>query len=181
MLIEADDVERVLADIDAGDGDCSIEFLRHSVLLVFGAPRQRNLLAGQEHGRTIPLADLYCRPFDHLVGAGEKREGGRRGRAPPGPRPPEFACSCRPRLLFDSHGKRECKGRGSGSTLIAAHKTGRRARLIEIDPIYVDRTIRRWEDRAKDEAILAPTQQPAGLMTTGLAPLAAICPMSSIV
>src|ERR1700731_4133999 len=33
------------------------EFRRHSVLLVFGAPCQRNLLAGQEHGRTIPLAD----------------------------------------------------------------------------------------------------------------------------
>jgi DNA modification methylase len=52
----------------------------------------------------------------------------------------------------------DCFG-GSGSTLIAAHKTGRRARLIEIDPIYVDCTIRRWEDRAKDDAILAATQQ----------------------
>jgi hypothetical protein len=28
------------------------------VLLVFGAPCQLRLLAGQEHGRTIPLADL---------------------------------------------------------------------------------------------------------------------------
>jgi hypothetical protein len=28
------------------------------VLLVFGAPRQLRLLAGQEHGRTIPLADI---------------------------------------------------------------------------------------------------------------------------
>jgi hypothetical protein len=28
------------------------------VLLVFGAPCQRNLLAGQEHGRTIPLSDI---------------------------------------------------------------------------------------------------------------------------
>jgi hypothetical protein len=27
------------------------------VLLVFGAPCQRNLRAGQEHGRTIPLPD----------------------------------------------------------------------------------------------------------------------------
>jgi DNA modification methylase len=53
----------------------------------------------------------------------------------------------------------DCFG-GSGSTLIAAHKTGRKARLIEIDPIYVDRIIRRWEDRAKDDAILAATQQP---------------------
>ena len=31
--------------------------LRHGVLLVFGAPCQLQSLAGQEHGRTIPLAD----------------------------------------------------------------------------------------------------------------------------
>jgi hypothetical protein len=28
------------------------------VLLVFGAPCQLRMLAGQEHGRTIPLADI---------------------------------------------------------------------------------------------------------------------------
>jgi len=28
------------------------------VLLVFGAPCQLRLLAGQEHGRTIPLSDI---------------------------------------------------------------------------------------------------------------------------
>jgi DNA modification methylase len=41
---------------------------------------------------------------------------------------------------------------GSGSTLIAAHKTGRRAYLCELDPVYCDRIIRRWEAFAKDEA-----------------------------
>jgi len=41
---------------------------------------------------------------------------------------------------------------GSGSTLIAAHKTGRRAYLCELDPIYCDRMIRRWEAYAKDDA-----------------------------
>ncbi|VFU08808.1 protein of unknown function [Methylocella tundrae] len=41
---------------------------------------------------------------------------------------------------------------GSGSTLIAAQKTGRRARLCELDPVYCDRIIRRWELFAKDEA-----------------------------
>ncbi|KQZ20789.1 DNA methylase N-4 [Mesorhizobium sp. Root552] len=41
---------------------------------------------------------------------------------------------------------------GSGSTLIAAHKTGRRAYLCELDPVYCDRIIRRWEAYAKDEA-----------------------------
>ena len=41
---------------------------------------------------------------------------------------------------------------GSGSTLIAAHKTGRRAFLCELDPIYCDRIVRRWEAYAKDDA-----------------------------
>lgn len=48
---------------------------------------------------------------------------------------------------------------GSGSTLIAAHKTGRRARLIELDPVYVDRIIRRWQVFAGDDAILLATGQ----------------------
>ena len=34
---------------------------------------------------------------------------------------------------------------GSGSTVIAAHKTGRRAFVCELDPIYCDRIIARWE------------------------------------
>jgi DNA modification methylase len=43
---------------------------------------------------------------------------------------------------------------GSGSTLIAAHKTGRRAYLCEIDPTYCDRILARWEAYAKDDARL---------------------------
>ena len=35
---------------------------------------------------------------------------------------------------------------GSGTTLIAAEKSGRVARLIELDPKYVDVIVRRWED-----------------------------------
>jgi hypothetical protein len=50
-------MKRVLADIDADDGYCAIEILRHGVLLVVGAPGQILSLAGQEHGRTIPSAD----------------------------------------------------------------------------------------------------------------------------
>ncbi len=34
---------------------------------------------------------------------------------------------------------------GSGSTLIACEKSGRRARLIELDPKYVDVIVKRWE------------------------------------
>ena len=34
---------------------------------------------------------------------------------------------------------------GSGSTLIASHLTGRRGFLMEIDPLYCDVIVRRWE------------------------------------
>jgi DNA modification methylase len=51
-------------------------------------------------------------------------------------------------LVLDAFG-------GSGSTLIAAQKIGRRARLIELDPVYVDRIVRRWQAFAHDDAILA--------------------------
>jgi DNA modification methylase len=50
---------------------------------------------------------------------------------------------------------------GSGSTLIAAEKTGRRAFLCELDPLYCDRIIRRWEAYAKDEAELVLCGLPA--------------------
>ena len=56
--IMAHDVERVLADIDADHGDSKIKLVWHGVLLVFGAPCQLPLLAGPEHGRTIPLTDI---------------------------------------------------------------------------------------------------------------------------
>lgn len=34
---------------------------------------------------------------------------------------------------------------GSGSTIVACEKTGRQGRMIEVDPIFVDVAIRRWE------------------------------------
>jgi DNA modification methylase len=44
---------------------------------------------------------------------------------------------------------------GAGSTLIACHKSGRRARLIELDPRYVDVTITRWLAYSGEKARLA--------------------------
>lgn len=57
---------------------------------------------------------------------------------------------------------------GSGSTLIASHKTGRRAYLAELDPIYVDRIVRRWEVYAKDDAILVETGETFAQVTKAL-------------
>jgi len=42
---------------------------------------------------------------------------------------------------------------GSGTTLIAAEKSGRQARLIELDPKYVDTIVRRWQEYAGGQAV----------------------------
>lgn len=48
---------------------------------------------------------------------------------------------------------------GSGTVLIAAEKTGRRARAVELDPLYVDTAVRRWQKRFGKEARLLATDQ----------------------
>ena len=46
---------------------------------------------------------------------------------------------------------------GSGTVLIAAERTGRKARALEIDPAYVDVAIRRWQTYTGKSAVLAET------------------------
>jgi DNA methylase len=48
---------------------------------------------------------------------------------------------------------------GSGTTLIAAERTGRRARGIELDPAYVDVAVRRWQAYTGKHATLVETGQ----------------------
>jgi len=48
---------------------------------------------------------------------------------------------------------------GSGSTLIAAHRVGRVCFGIEIDPLYVDTAIRRWQADTGEQAVHAATGQ----------------------
>jgi len=55
-------------------------------------------------------------------------------------------------LVFDPFG-------GSGTTLIAAEKTGRHASLIELDPKYVDVIVRRWQDFTGKSAMLETSGQ----------------------
>jgi DNA modification methylase len=50
-------------------------------------------------------------------------------------------------LVFDPFG-------GSGSTLMACETTGRRARLIELDPRYVDVIVKRWQDYTGRKVVL---------------------------
>lgn len=49
---------------------------------------------------------------------------------------------------------------GSGTTLIAAEKNGRIARLMELDPHYCDVIIKRWQEYTGKQAILESTGKP---------------------
>ncbi len=59
-------------------------------------------------------------------------------------------CSKRGEIVLDGFGD-------SGSTLIAAEKTGRSARLIEYDPLYCDTIVKRWEAQTGKRATLTAT------------------------
>jgi DNA modification methylase len=48
---------------------------------------------------------------------------------------------------------------GSGTTLLASQRTGRRCRAIELDPGYVDVAIQRWQALTGEEAVLTETGQ----------------------
>jgi DNA modification methylase len=59
-------------------------------------------------------------------------------------------CSARGDLVLDPF-------LGSGTTLIAAERVGRRCCGLEIDPLYVDTIIRRWQAFTGDHAVHAVT------------------------
>jgi DNA modification methylase len=59
-------------------------------------------------------------------------------------------CSRRGDIVLDAFS-------GSGTTIIAAHKSRRRACAIELDPLYVDVAIRRWQTFTGEAATLAAT------------------------
>ncbi len=53
---------------------------------------------------------------------------------------------------------------GSGTTLIACEETGRAARLLELDPRYVDVIVRRWQEFTGRQAVLEATGAPLAVV-----------------
>ncbi len=64
-------------------------------------------------------------------------------------------CSNRGGLILDPFG-------GAGTTLVAAERTGRRARVIELDPLFVDVTVERWQRLTTGTASVQPRRPRVG-------------------
>jgi DNA modification methylase len=62
-------------------------------------------------------------------------------------------CSRRGDIVLDSFV-------GSGTTLLAAERTGRIFRGIELDPLYVDTAVRRWQNLTGHDAVRASDGKP---------------------
>lgn len=125
---------------------------RHEMVLVFKngtAPHINNVELGK-HGRYRTNVWNYRAP--RRIGNHGEDELAMHPTVKPAPMVADAIkdCSHRDGLVLDPFG-------GSGSTLIAAQNTGRKARLIELEPKYVDVTIARWQKLTGQKAVLLDT------------------------
>lgn len=123
---------------------------KHELIFIWkngGAPHTNNFELGQ-HGRS--RSNVWDYPGVNTFKAGRLEELA----AHPTVKPVALVadaikdCSKRNKLVLDPF----C---GSGTTLIAAERTGRKACGMEIDPHYVDVAVRRWQAITGKDAVLA--------------------------
>jgi DNA modification methylase len=125
---------------------------QHELIFVFKngrTPHRNNVELGQ-HGRN--RTNVWHYP--NLNNFGRKGEEGNLAVLHPTVKPVALIadaildCSARGDLVLD-------RFLGSGSTLLAAERVGRICRGMELDPLYVDGAIRRWQHFTGDSAIHA--------------------------
>jgi DNA modification methylase len=121
---------------------------RHELVFVFksgSAPHVNNVELGK-HGRN--RTNVWCYPGVNTMRPGRLEELAMHPTVKPIALVSDaiMDCSHRGDIILDPFG-------GSGTTLIAAENTGRRGYLIEIDPLYVDVTIKRYQKLTGKSAI----------------------------
>ncbi|HYH44781.1 MAG TPA: DNA methyltransferase, partial [Thermoanaerobaculia bacterium] len=130
----------VWAKHNAGMG--SLYRSQHELVFVFKAGRgaHRNNVELGRHGRH--RSNLWSYPgANSFAGRGEE---GRLLALHPTVKPVAMVadamldCTARGDLVLDPF-------LGSGTTLLAAERVGRRCRALELDPVYVDTAVRRWQ------------------------------------
>lgn len=125
---------------------------QHELVFVFkhGSGRHRNNIDLGRHGRHRS----NCWQYSGVNTFGRKGEEGDLLAMHPTVKPVAMVadaildCSARGDIILDPF-------LGSGTTLIAAERVGRICRAIELDPLYVDSAIRRWQRHSGDYAVHA--------------------------
>jgi DNA modification methylase len=127
---------------------------QHELVVVFknGRGRHRNNVELGHHGRNRTNVWQYASVHDF----GRPGEEGHIAGTHPTIKPVQMIADA----LLDSSGRGDIvldPFLGSGSTLIAAERVGRLCRGIELDPLYVDTAIRRWQRHTGQSAVHANT------------------------
>lgn len=142
----------VWAKTNAGQG--SLYRSQHELILVFkngNGPHQKNIELGK-HGRSRSNVWTYAGVNSFRAGRLDELT------IHPTVKPVALVadamrdCSRRGDIILDPF-------MGSGTTILAAERVGRRGYGMEIDPLYVNAAIRRWQDFTKRDVILKATGQ----------------------
>jgi DNA modification methylase len=127
---------------------------QHELIFVFkngGAPHINNFELGQ-HGRSRSNVWTYAGANTFRAGRLDELS------THPTVKPVALVadamrdCSRRGQVVLDPF-------MGSGTTIMAAERVGRRAYGLELDPLYVDAAVRRWQAYTRRDAILKSTGQ----------------------
>lgn len=144
--------KNVIAWVKTNAGQGSFYRSQHELVFVFKhgrGPHQNNFELGQ-HGRTRSNVWNYAGVNTFRAGRMDDLS------AHPTVKPVALVadamrdCSRRGDIVLDPF-------MGSGTIFLAAERVGRRGYGLELDPIYVDVAVRRWQDFTRKDAILAGT------------------------
>jgi DNA modification methylase len=142
------ELKNIVVWVKSNAGMGSLYRSQHELVFVFksGTGRHTNNIELGRHGRN--RANVW-----HYDSAStQARKGNNLLELHPTAKPVQLVmdalldCSNRGEIVLDSF-------LGSGTTLLAAERTGRICRGIELDPLYIDTAIRRWQNLTGRDAI----------------------------
>jgi DNA modification methylase len=144
------ELKNIAVWVKSNPGMGSLYRSRHEFVFVFksGTERHTNNIELGKYGRN--RANVW--EYDSATTQG--RKGNNLLELHPTAKPVQLVmdalldCSNRGEIVLDSF-------LGSGTTLLAAERTGRICRGVELDPLYVDTAIRRWQNLTGREAVRA--------------------------
>jgi DNA modification methylase len=143
------ELKNIIVWVKTNAGQGSLYRSQHEFILVFkhGIGQHHNNIELGRHGRN--RSNVWSYPGVNTFRSGRLADLATHPTVKPVALVADAIRDCSPRngIILDPF-------MGSGTTILAAEKVGRRAFGIEIDPIYVDVAIRRWQDFTGRDAVL---------------------------